>query len=129
MIRKKLEYTALKHLISSAYQQTPSSEVIIEDKATGQSLVQDLKRFTQLPIIPVIPGRDMPGQKSERLEIVAGLFEAGKVFIPHDAQWKLNFIQELTEFGYQPHDDIVDSVTQYLHRALSNRRKIRFTVV
>ena len=51
-------------------------------KATGQSLVQDLKRFTQLPIIPVIPGRDMPSSKDERLDIVAGLFEAGKVKIP-----------------------------------------------
>ena len=129
MIRKKLEYTALKHIISSAYQSQPSAEVIIEDKATGQSLVQDLRRFTQLPVIPVIPGRDMPGQKGERLEIAAGLFEAGKVFIPKDAQWKLNFIQEITEFGFQPHDDIVDSVTQYLHRVLSNRKKTRFTVI
>lgn len=129
MIRKKLEYTALKQLISSAYQSHPSSEVIVEDKATGQSLVQDLRRYTQLPVIPVIPGRDMPGSKEERLEIVAGLFEAGKVLIPEQAPWKLNFIQELTEFGYQPHDDIVDSVTQYLHRALSNKRKVRFTVV
>jgi predicted phage terminase large subunit-like protein len=129
MIRKKLEYTALKQLISSAYQEKPASEVVVEDKATGQSLVQDLKRFTQLPVIPVIPGRDMPGSKEERLEIVAGLFEAGKVLIPEKASWKLSFIQEITEFGYQPHDDIVDSVTQYLHRALSQKRKVRFTVV
>jgi len=129
MVRKKLEYTALKHMIKSCYDSQASSEVIIEDKASGQSLVQDLKRFTHLPIIAIIPGRDMPGQKSERLEIVAGLFESGKVFIPEKAIWKLDFEREVTEFGFQPHDDIVDSVTQYLFRAMSNKRKIRITVV
>ncbi len=129
LVRKKLEYTALKHLIKSCFDSQPSSEVIIEDKATGQSLVQDLRRFTQLPIIPVIPGKDMPGSKAERLDIVAGLFEAGKVYIPENAPWRYIWEQEITEFGFQPHDDTVDATTQYLFRAMSNKRKVRITLV
>lgn len=129
LVRKKLEYTALKHLIKSCYDNQPSSEVIIEDKGSGMSLTQDLKRFSNLPVIPVIPGRDMPGKKEERLEIVAGLFESGKVKIPEDAPWKLDFEREITEFGFQKHDDIVDSTTQYLSRALARRRNMRFTII
>lgn len=129
LVRKKIEYTALKGLIKSCYDAQPASEVIVEDKATGQSLVQDLRRFTNLPVIPVIPGRDMPGSKEERLNFIAGRFESGKVKIPSNATWKLIFIQELTEFGYQPHDDIVDSTTQYLVRTLKTSASSHFRVL
>ncbi len=129
MIHKKVEYTALKSLLKAFYDKQPASEVIVEDKASGQSLVQDLRRFTNLPIIPVIPGRDMPGSKEERLQAVAGLFEAAKVKIPEKAPWKIDFIQEICEFGYRPHDDIVDATTQYLNRVLSRRNRSNIRII
>lgn len=116
MFRQKVEYTPLKQVMKSSGERIPPFEVLVEDKGSGQSLVQDLRRETRLPIIPVIPGRDMPLKKDERLNYVAGLFEAGKVKIPEGAPWAYDFIKELTEFGACPHDDIVDSVTQYLAR-------------
>lgn len=129
MIRKKVEYTALKHLIKAAYDAHPSAEVLVEDKGSGMSLLQDLRRQSNLPVIPVSPGKDMPGPKEERLQICAGLFEAGKVKIPESAPWRLIWTQEITEFGYQPHDDVVDSTSQYLNRVLTQRKRTRFTVV
>ena len=124
MIRKKLEYPALKAVIQAFYDQNPASEMIIEDKASGQQLTQDFKSFSKIPVIPVIPGRDMPSKKDERLQLVSGLFEAGKIYIPERAPWKLDFMQEICEFGYQPHDDIVDATTQYLSRQLLRRNKV-----
>ena len=123
MVRKKLEYTALKHLIKAFYDANPASEMIIEDKASGQQLVQDFKSFSRIPIVAVIPGRDMPLRKDERLQMVASLFEAGKVHIPEEAAWKLDFTREVCEFGFHKTDDIVDAMTQYLSRVLSRRNR------
>lgn len=123
MLRKKLEYSALKTAVQAFFDKAPASEVIIEDKASGQQLVQDFRRFSRIPVIPVIPGRDMPSTKTERLNMVAGLFEAGKVFVPETAPWRMEFMQELCEFGYVAHDDIADAATQYLCRTMSRRNR------
>lgn len=123
MIHRKLEYPDLKKVLKAFCDANPASEILIEDKASGQQLVQDFKRDSKIPIIPVIPGRDMPLKKDERLQLTSGLFEAGKIYINDSAPWKLEFMKEVCEFGYCQHDDMVDAMTQYLARALSRRNK------
>jgi len=126
MYRKKLEYPALKTAVLSfcdKYQQ--ASEIIIEDKASGQQLVQDFKQTTRLPVIPVIPTKD----KAQRLHLVSGLFESGKVFVPDNVPWKIDFIDELCSFPYAVHDDIVDATTQYLSRAKFTRNRSNVRVL
>jgi predicted phage terminase large subunit-like protein len=84
--------------------------VLIEDAASGQSLIQALKAETRLPILPVKP----LGDKQSRAHAVSPLVESGRVFLPAEAPWLDDFLDEVTSFPAAPHDDMVDALTQGL---------------
>ncbi len=88
------------------------NQILIEDKASGQSLAQAMKKRTRLPIKAV----SLDGDKIARLHAVSGYFEAGRVFLP-DELWVDSpdgYIYELTTFPSVTHDDSVDSTSQFL---------------
>jgi len=108
VFREKLEYPDLKRAaINHAMKWNPVS-VLIEDKASGQSLIQDLRRETLLPIIAIKP----KGDKVSRLSSVLGIMEAGKVRLPNHAPWLADFETELFSFPNSAYDDQVDSLSQ-----------------
>lgn len=115
MFRKKVEFPDLKKLVAQVADKYRPYQILVEDKASGQQIIQEFKRTTAYPVIGINP----KGTKAERLNLVSGLFEAGKVFIPEGVSWSVEFIDELCNFPYAKHDDIVDSVSQYLNRARS----------
>lgn len=107
----KLEYPALKRfMIAHAVRFSPDA-ILIEDKASGQSLLQDLRREPDLPVIGILPTAD----KLTRLARVTPLMEAGKVALPEFAPWLAAFEAEFFAFPDSPHDDQVDAVSQYLN--------------
>ncbi len=57
------------------------------------------------------------GDKTGRLEAQSARFEAGQVFVPKQAQWLADFLEELLAFPNAKHDDQVDSVSQFLNWA------------
>ncbi len=120
MWREKLEYPELKRQVEILYNGHPSGEVLIEDKASGQQLLQDFKRIKNLPVIAMTPGKDMGLSKEERISFCSGHFEAGKVFFPRNKPWMKHVVSELTDFPQAPHDDILDTITQYLSKRLKN---------
>ena len=87
------------------------AQILIEDQASGQSLVQELRYGSALPIIPVKVDRD----KIRRTHIVTGLIEAGKVYLPESAPWLNEYVDEMAGFPTAAHDDFVDSTTQALN--------------
>jgi predicted phage terminase large subunit-like protein len=110
LVRERLDFPALKsRTIAKAAWWKPSC-VLIEDLASGQSLVQTLKLETSLPILPVKP----LGDKESRASAVSPSFESGRVYLPQSAPWLADFIDELTSFPAAPHDDMVDATTQAL---------------
>jgi len=121
MYRKKVEFPELEKSLASLFEMHKASEVLVEDKASGQQIVQVFKRNTSLPIIPMTPGKDMALKKEERLMIVSSLFEAGKVKLPRNKEWVTTIVDELVNFPGVAHDDIVDSISQYLSRRLKRR--------
>ena len=82
--------------------------VLIEDAASGQSLIQTLKAETRLSILPVKP----QGDKQSRAHAVSPLVESGRVSVPPAAPWLSDFIDELTSFPSAAHDDMVDAFTR-----------------
>lgn len=79
--------------------------VLIEDKASGQSAIQTLRRETNLPII----GVPAEGSKESRADNVSPLFQAGKAYLPADAPWVSVFVDEHVNFPRAAHDDTVDT--------------------
>jgi predicted phage terminase large subunit-like protein len=120
--RDRAEYPELRKQVEMSYNKQKSSEVLVEDKASGQQLLQDFKRITSMPVIAMMPGKNMPKTKEERLHLASPLFEAGKVFLPEDASWLSDYVEELCYFPNGKHDDCVDMTTQYIARRLENKQ-------
>lgn len=113
--RKKVEFPELKRAVPAQAAKWRPTTVLVEDKASGQSLVQELKRDTRLPIIPVPVDRD----KVARANAVTPLIEAGKVYLLEGAPWVSDFVDELATFNNGAHDDQVDAfdgALEYLSR-------------
>ncbi len=109
-VRDKLEYPALKKLILAQAEHWQPHAILLEDKASGQSLLQDLRKTSSLPLIGITPTKD----KLTRMAAVSPLFEAGKVLLPRRASWLIDYEAELLAFPHGSHDDQVDATSQYL---------------
>jgi predicted phage terminase large subunit-like protein len=107
----RLEYPELKRAIVAAAEAYFPDAILIEDKASGQSLIQDLRRETSLPVIACSASED----KVTRLVRVTPMMEAGQVLLPEDAAWLAHFEEELFAFPTASHDDQVDALSQYLN--------------
>jgi predicted phage terminase large subunit-like protein len=109
--RVKLDYPDLKKLVIKSYQDWQADLVLIEDKASGIAIIQDLNKETMIPIVPIRPTKS----KYDRFIAVSALFEAGKVFLPDNAFWLGEYEMELLNFPNYKHDDQVDSTSQFLN--------------
>ena len=107
----KLEYPELKQEIRLQHQKYKAHRTIIEDKASGQTALQELKRLN-IPIQAVEPYND----KIMRANQSTPPFESGNVYFPYK-EYVEKIIEQLTGFPNTKHDDIVDSITQYLNWA------------
>ncbi len=85
---------------------------MIEDKASGTQLIQDLAR----DLVPGISAYQPPTgmDKIMRLHAQSAVFESGRVFLPSSAPWLADYLHELTSFPGAKYDDQVDSTTQAL---------------
>jgi len=91
--------------------------ILVEDKAAGISLIQDLQR-AHLPVRAYNPGR---ADKIQRLSIVANIIAHRRVWIPESGKkrgyvrdWAEGFVSQICSFPDSTHDDYVDSCTQAL---------------
>lgn len=123
VVRERVELPELKRICKAAAERDHPASVMIEDAASGQSLIQELKRETRLPIIPVKVDKD----KVVRAYAATPLIESGKIFIPEYAPWLHDYIEELSAFPNGAHDDQVDSTTQALIK-LANPSQYGFTI-
>ena len=110
VVRERLEFPLLQSRAVALAAFWQPHAVLIEDAASGQSLIQALKAETRLPILPVRP----QGDKESRAHAVSPLVEAGRVYLPDSASWREDFLDEVTSFPAAPHDDQVDALTQAL---------------
>ena len=111
IFRDKLEYPELKRKMCVLAEKWNPAGILLEDKASGQSLLQDLRRETKLPLIAQTP----KGEKLQRLAAVTPLIEAGKLFLPRNAGAAALLELELCAFPHAAHDDMVDALTQFLN--------------
>jgi predicted phage terminase large subunit-like protein len=109
VLRKRLEYPALrKHAIAHKLA-FDADEVLIEDAGSGTQLIQDLRNEGLNP-----RGIKPEGDKVIRMETQTGALEAKRVFVPKSAPWLADFQDEVTKFPKAKYDDQVDSLSQFL---------------
>jgi len=123
--RKKVDYPTLKRAVLDQMRLWSATMVIIEDKASGTQLIQELiyegiygiKRYEPRP------GQD----KIMRMHSCSSTIENGFVYLPSKAEWLDEYIRELKMFPNGKHDDQVDSTSQALDWA--KHRYLEFPTV
>jgi predicted phage terminase large subunit-like protein len=113
--RGRWDFPELKRKAFEHYKHWNPDNVLIEAKATGTVLQQEMRR-TGIPVTMYNPGGRRAGQdKVSRANAVAPMFESGMVWAPH-TQWANELIEECAAFPNGDHDDMVDSTTQAMLR-------------
>lgn len=109
LFRKKLEAPDLEVAIVSQFNKWKPHQVQIEDKSSGSSMIQYLRRNTSIPVLAYDPK-----QKDKELRAIraTSLIQSGKVFLPKNAAWLSDFLAEHDQFPNATHDDIVDTTSQ-----------------
>lgn len=117
--RDRVEYPELKRILANYYMQYRPHAVLIEDKASGQSLIQELRKGVELPDLPKkvlmpVVAIEPEGSKLTRAIRISPQFESGRVWLPEYADWLITYESELFGFPLSTNDDQVDSTSQYL---------------
>jgi predicted phage terminase large subunit-like protein len=112
VLRQRLNYPDLKRKVQELAKRDRPNKILIEDKASGTQLIQDLKADGVYAITAYQPpsGTD----KIMRLHAQTAVFENGRVLLPTRAPWLGDYVNELTSFPGTRNDDQVDSTTQAL---------------
>jgi len=109
--RDRVEYPQLKAMTEELAATWQADTILIEKRASGQSLLQSLQQETSLPVVGFEIGAE---DKAQRAHAVTALFESGRVFIPRAAPWLADFLSELEMFPTGAHDDWTDTLTMAL---------------
>lgn len=111
----RVEFPMLRDKVRELYDLHKPSVVVVEDKASGQSIIQEFQRPSRrgdraLPILP----HKVDKSKEARADAASAMVCAGKVFLPKSAPWLDMFLSEVGRFPSAKHDDITDAFTMAL---------------
>jgi predicted phage terminase large subunit-like protein len=110
VFRKKLDYPELKRAVWQLAAKFQPRNILIEDKASGTQLIQELIRDGVYGVTRYEPTMD----KIMRMHSVTSIFENGYVILQNGAEWLDIYIQELISFPACKYDDQCDSTSQAL---------------
>jgi len=110
VLRQRMEYPELKRAVRAQYERFRPSVVLIEDKASGTQLIQELIAEGLYPVTRYQP----QFHKVMRLHAQTAMIENGFVHLPDSAPWLAAYLHEITTFPNGRHDDQVDSTAQML---------------
>ena len=106
------DFPELKNEALDQYNFWEPETVIVEAKASGTPLTQELRQLG-IPVVNFTPSKG--NDKVTRVHSVSPLFESGMIWAP-DERWADEVIDECAAFPHGEHDDLVDSTTQALMR-------------
>ena len=116
---EKLNYSNLKQKILDLYKSLKVNILLIEDYASGQSIIQELQK----QISCLIPIRHKMN-KFARFSSMLPMIYDQKVLLPkNNIEVTQKLLPQLTAFPHTKHDDIVDSMTQYFTYIMKNQSK------
>ena len=109
--QKRLSFPDLLKQVVKTCKEMKVDKLIIENKAAGISLEQELRRVLGIEgmgIQLINPGNL---DKVARLHSVSGIFAEGIIWAP-DKEWAQQVIRQVSSFPKAKHDDLTDTVSQ-----------------
>jgi len=110
--RHRVDFPELKKVALEEYKYWEPDIVLIEAKASGTPLTQELRKIG-IPVQSYSPSRGQ--DKIARMNSVSPMFESGMVWATEDA-FAEEVIEEMASFPYGDNDDFADSATMALMR-------------
>lgn len=110
VFRRQLNYPELKRSVREQWQMFGATVILIEDKASGTQLIQELVADGIHAMTRYEPEVD----KTMRMHAQTAAIENGFVHLPRAAHWLPDYIHELATFPKGKHDDQVNSTAQAL---------------
>ena len=108
-LNRHLDFTNTLAAIRQLRRLYPNARtVLIEDKANGSAIINVLRQ--EMFCVAVNP----KGGKVARVNAISPAIESGHVYLPKDAPWLGEFLDQFTAFPAGAHDDLVDSSSQAL---------------
>jgi predicted phage terminase large subunit-like protein len=111
-VKGKYEFPELKAMAHEQYAEWEPDSVIVEAKASGQPLIDEMRR-SGIFVQDFSPGKGQ--DKIARLNAVADMFASGHVWFP-ETSWASATVEEILAFPAGEHDDEVDTMTLALQR-------------
>lgn len=128
VIKDHLNYPELKQATIDLDRDYRPDTVLIEDKASGQSLIQDLQENTEIPVVGVEPEAD----KLTRMETQLSSLSAGRIMLPNTeyitAPWFTGLEINLSNYPQPAEWDEIDMLSQFL-KHIRKREEIAPCVV
>jgi len=122
--RGKLEFPELLRMFVAQNQLHTPNIIKVEDAASGQSLIQTIRRDTKIPVVKLTA----QGSKQSRADQITGICEAGRISLPEKASWLATFLDEVTRFPGGVKDDIVDVLSYGIADLWTSAGKVDQTV-
>jgi predicted phage terminase large subunit-like protein len=110
VLRRRMEYPELKRAVREQMPMFEASVVLIENKASGMQLLQELIHEGAHGVTAYEP----EGDKIMRMHAQTAMIENGFVYLPKKAPWLTEYLHELSTFPNSKHKDQVDSTSQFL---------------
>lgn len=104
------------------------TKVIVEDKASGTPLIQNIRRKASFPIL----GKNVSVDKYTRVLGVQAYIESGYVMLPENEPWVRDLIAECESFtanDAHAHDDQVDSLVMAIDDTLASGSRSMFSIL
>ena len=108
--RQRLEFPDLSKFVISHAKQFQADTILIEDKASGTPLIQNVKHAGLQAVIGINPSKD----KKTRMYEQTPKLEARSLIVPLSAPWLSDFKTEYLAFPSSKYDDQIDALSQFL---------------
>ena len=119
VLRRRMDYPELKRAVVAEYARLKPDVVLIEDRASGTQLIQELLAEGLYAVTRYRPQRD----KVMRMHAQTATIENGFVHLRQEAPWLGEYLHELAVFPYGRFDDQVDATAQFLDWCKSAARE------
>jgi predicted phage terminase large subunit-like protein len=108
--RERLEFPELAKCLGRHATKFDADAVLVEDQASGISLIQYAKQAGVKGVIGIKP----EGDKKTRMLCQTPKLEAGSLILPQSASWLSEFVAEYLAFPAGRYDDQIDALSQFL---------------
>lgn len=121
--RNQIGYPELRRQCVKKFNRYQPTAVLIEDKASGIQLLQDMREANPgMPVLPIEPESD----KQTRMETQSPHVEAGHIVLPNEGitNWLHDFEAEIMRFPDPMTWDQIDAFSQFLKYQYGRKRSI-----